>query len=340
MSEVCKSSDVLKEIIVKAKSDKKKIVLPGSSDSRILKATEIILRDGIADIVLLTKDKSEMVDRAKKLELDISKATVIEYSTSSKLDEYAKTFHKLREKKGMTYEKALETMKDSSLYFGAMMLRNGEVDGMVAGSLASTADVLRASLQVIGAKEGVKTISSCFLMELPTAKYGDKGLLIFGDCGVIPTPTDEQLADIAISSVETARTLAHINPKVAMLSFSTMGSASHPDVETVANSVKILKERKVDFEFDGELQADAALVPSVAESKAPLSHVAGKANVLIFPNLGAGNIGYKLVERLGNAKAYGPVLQGLAKPVNDLSRGCNIDNIVNVVAITSVLANK
>lgn len=328
--------DVIQSIRERAKSGSKKIVLPEVNDERVIKATAEILKEGIANVVLLG-NADEIKKSAKYLNVDIEKAEIVDITNFENMNAYVTELVKLREKKGMTPEKAKEILSTDRLYFGAMMVRFGDVDGMVAGSIAATADVLRASIQIIGSKPGIKTLSSCFLMVLPEEKkeFGEDGVMIFSDCGVVPNPTSEQLVDIAIGASESARIIANIDPKVALLSFSTKGSAKHADVTKVEEAVELLKAKDVDFSFDGSLQADAAIVESVGAAKAPGSDVAGKANVLVFPDLDAANIGYKLVQRLAGAQAMGPLLQGFAKPVNDLSRGCSVEDIVNVVAITS-----
>ena len=328
---------LIEGIISKAQKLQKTIVLPETEDERVLKAADKILKDKIAKLILLG-DKDTIAKDAANLNVKLDGAQIINPKDYEKFDAFVDELLKLREKKGLTKDKAVQLMSTEPRFFGAMLVRMGIADGMVAGSNSPTADVLRAGIQVIGSPAGLKTVSSCFLMDTPRKEMGKDGLLIFGDCAVIPDPTSEQLADIAISSAKTARIMAGMEPKVALMSFSTKGSASHADVDKVVEACKLLKERNVDFPFDGELQADAALVPSVGEKKSPGSLVAGKANVLIFPDLGAGNIGYKLVQRFSGAEAYGPILQGLAKPINDLSRGCSVTDIVNVTAITAVSA--
>jgi phosphate acetyltransferase len=330
---------IIEKIKEKAKELGKTIVLPEAEDERVLLAAEAIIKGGLTKVVLIGDEEKIKYD-AKSVGANIEGAKIIDPKKFQKLNEYVAELVELRKKKGMTEQLARQILKTEPRYFGAMMVRLGDADGMVAGSASPTADVLRAAIQVIGTKPGLKTVSSCFIMVLDekAKNYGDDGILIFSDCGVVPHPNSEQMADIATSAAYSARQIG-LDPRVALLSFSTMGSASHECVDRVQEAVKILKNRSVDFKFDGELQADAALVPSVGEKKAPGSEVAGKANVLVFPNLSAGNIGYKLVQRLGNAEAYGPILQGLAKPVNDLSRGCSVEDIVNVAAITAVLGN-
>lgn len=325
---------VMDNIIQKAKANKKKIVLPEGTEPRTLKAAEIVLKEGIADLVLLGKEE-EIREKAKGL--DISKAEIVDPEKSPNLERYAKEYYELRKNKGMTEEKAERLMRDP-MYYGCMMVKLGDVDGMVSGAIHATADVFRPAFQIIKTAPNVKVVSSAFIMEVPECKYGSDGVFIFADCAINPNPTAEELAAIAIASAHTAKVLAGIEPKVAMLSFSTKGSANHELVDKVKRATEIAKELAPDLLIDGELQVDAAIVKEVGELKAPGSPVAGQANVLIFPDLQAGNIGYKLVQRLAKANAIGPISQGLAKPVNDLSRGCSVEDIVNVIAITSVQA--
>ncbi len=330
---------IIDQIKEKAKNLGKTIVLPESEDERVLRAAEGIKKEGFAKVILVGDQEKVKAD-AQKLGVNLEGVGIVNPKEFTKIDSYVAEFVKLREKKGMTEQVARQIMTTEPRYFGAMMVRLGDADGMVAGSASPTADVLRASIQVVGTKPGLKTVSSCFLMVLPESakQYGDEGVIIFSDCGVVPDPTSEQMADIATSAASSARSLANMEPKVALLSFSTKGSAKHPCVDKVQEATEILKNRAVNFDFEGELQADAALVEAVASKKAPGSKVAGKANVLVFPNLSAGNIGYKLVQRLANAEAYGPLLQGLDKPINDLSRGCSVEDILNTVAITAAQA--
>ena len=325
---------VMDNIIQKAKANKKKIVLPEGTEPRTLKAAEIVLKEGIADLVLLGKEE-EIREKAKGL--DISKVEIVDPEKSPNLERYAKEYYELRKNKGMTEEEAERLMKDP-MYYGCMMVKLGDVDGMVSGAIHATADVFRPAFQIIKTAPNVKVVSSAFIMEVPECKYGSDGVFIFADCAINPNPTAEELAAIAIASAHTAKVLAGIEPKVAMLSFSTKGSANHELVDKVKRATEIAKELAPDLLIDGELQVDAAIVKEVGELKAPGSPVAGQANVLIFPDLQAGNIGYKLVQRLAKANAIGPISQGLAKPVNDLSRGCSVEDIVNVIAITSVQA--
>lgn len=317
------------------KKEIKTVVLPESEDERVLRAAEKISEEGFAKI-LLVGEKSTIHSDAKKYGVDISKCEIVTPKEFDKIDEFAQELAKLREKKGLTLEQAKTIMLTEPRFFGAMLVRKGYAVGMVAGSNSPTASVLRAAIQVIGPKKGLKTISSSFIMLLNDNTYGQDGTLIFSDCAVIPNPTSEQIADIAVSAVEKARNIAGIKePKVALLTYSTKGSADGEVVRKMREARDILEKRNVDFEFDGELQLDAAIVPSVAELKAKGSNVAGKANVLIFPDLSAGNIGYKLVQRLAKAEALGPFIQGLEKPVHDLSRGCSFEDIVSVVAVTA-----
>ena len=324
------------EIKARAKADKKTIVLPETEDERTYKAAETVLKEGIADLILV--GSKEEIEKNKGT-YDISGASIVDPATNDRTEAYIAKLVELRQKKGMTEEQARELLLSNYLYYGVMMVKMGDADGMVSGACHSTADTLRPCLQILKTKPGTKLVSAFFLMVVPDCDMGDNGTFIFGDAGLEQNPDPEKLANIAISSAESFRTLTGGHePVVAMLSHSTKGSAKHPDVDKVVEATKIARELAPELKLDGELQLDAAIVPEVGASKAPGSPVAGHANVLIFPDLDAGNIGYKLVQRLGKAEAYGPLTQGIAAPVNDLSRGCSAEDIVGVVAITSVQA--
>jgi len=320
----------------RAKKEIKTIVLPETEDLRVLKATEKILDEGFAKVILVGNEES-----TKKLALDnninIEKAIIIEPAKSVKYEEYLNKFYELRKAKGITIEQAKEIMLNN-VYFGMMMVKNGDADGLVSGAAHSTADTLRPALQILKTAEGTKLVSAFFLMVVPDCEYGENGTFIFSDAGLNPNPTADELSEIAISSAKSFEQLVEKEAKVAMLSYSTYGSAKSELVDKVVEATKILKEKAPDLKADGEMQLDAAIVEEVGQKKAPGSEVAGHANTLIFPDLNAGNIGYKLVQRLAKAEAYGPLCQGIAKPVNDLSRGCSSDDIVGVVAITAVQA--
>jgi phosphate acetyltransferase len=321
-----------------AQQEMKTIVLPEGEEERNLKASEIIHKNKIARVILVGNE-TRVKENAEKFGVNIAGIEVVDPEVSPKTAEYAKAFYELRKNKGVTEEKALQTVKDP-VYYGTMMVKLEDAHGLVSGAVHSTGDLLRPGLQIIKTAPGIKVVSSFFVMEVPNSPYGDNGTLLFGDCAVNPNPTSEELASIAISTAENAKTLCGVDPKVAMLSFSTMGSAKHENVDKVVEATRIAKEARPDLAIDGELQLDAAIVGKVANLKAPNSTVAGNANVLIFPDLQAGNIGYKLVQRFAGAEAIGPVCQGFAKPINDLSRGCSVEDIVNVVAITAVQAQK
>ena len=320
----------------KAKQSIKTILLPESEDIRVLEATSKVLKEGFANIILIG-DEEEVRNRAKENNLDITKAQIINPKISSKYEEYTNAFYELRKAKGMTLEKAKETMLEP-IYFGMMMVKQGEVDGLVSGACHSTANTLRPALQILKTAPETKLVSAFFIMNVPNCEYGEEGVFVFGDCGLVENPTAEDLSEIAISSSKSFKQLVGKESKVAMLSYSTCGSAHSELTEKVVEATKLLKEKEPNLACDGELQLDAAIIPEVAKSKAPESTVAGHANTLIFPDLNAGNIGYKLVQRLAKAEAYGPLCQGIAKPVNDLSRGCKSDDIVGVIAITCVQA--
>lgn len=326
--------DTIKE---KARMDKKSIVLPETTDKRTLIAAAHILEENIANLILVGK-REKILDGAGWLELDLDGAQIVDPEEFDRFDEYVNVLYELRKAKGMTPEKARETLLSDYLTFGVMMVKCNDADGMVAGACHATADTLRPALQILKTAPGVKLVSGFFIMDVPNCEYGDHGTFLFADCGLNQDPTAEELAAIADTSSKSFKSLIGSKPIIAMLSHSTKGSAKHPLVDKVVEATRIAHEQYPNLCIDGELQADAALVPSVAKSKSPGSEAGGKANVLIFPNLDCGNIGYKLVQRLGGAEAYGPMLQGIAKPVNDLSRGCSWQDIVGVVALTAVQA--
>ncbi len=326
----------LENVIARAKADKKTIVLAEGNDIRTIRAAASALAQGIAHIIILG-DIDEICKMANEEKLNISEATLINPEKDERFDDFANRFYEMRKAKGMTPEKAVETMKNT-LYFGCMMVKLDYADGMVAGACHSSADVLRSALQIVRTAPGTKLVSSFFIECVPNCEYGEDGVFLFSDCGLNENPDADQLSEIAISSAKSFNTLVGKDPRVAMLCYSTYGSAKSEMVDKVRQATQIAKEKAPDLMLDGELQADAAIVASVGASKAPGSPVAGKANVLIFPDINAGNICYKLVERLARAEAYGPVTQGIAKPVNDLSRGCKAEDIVGVIAITCVQA--
>lgn len=323
------------EIKSRAKQDKKTIVLPESMDRRTFEAAAEILAEGIANLVIIGTPEEIEKNSAG---LDISGAIIVNPATYEKTEKYIDLLVEIRKDKGMTREEAEKLLMTEYMYYACVMVKAGDADGAVSGACHSTANTLKPALQVVKTKPGTKLVSAFFLMDVPDCEYGENGTFVFGDCGLNQSPNSEELAAIAISSAESFKLLVGKEPKVAMMSHSSKGSAKHPNVDKVAEAVKIAKEMAPELCIDGELQADAAIVPSVGASKAPGSDVAGRANVLIFPDLDAGNIGYKLVQRLAKAEAYGPMTQGIAKPVNDLSRGCSAKDIVGVVAITAVQA--
>ena len=331
-----KISQLIRE---KAKKNPKIIVLPEGEEPRMIKAAETIINEGFASLILLGIEEN-IKSKARELGIDLSnKIQIINPKDSKKLKEYAESYYQLRKNKGVSSDEAYQLL-ENPLYFGALMVYHDDADGLVAGSINATGDVFRPALQTIKTAPGINIVSSSFVMVIPDCPYGEKGIMVFADCALNPEPNTEQLADVAIASAATGKALVGFEPKVAMLSFSTKGSGKHPLVDKVIEATKIAKEKKPELLIDGELQADAALIPSIGEQKAPNSKIAGKANVLIFPDLHSGNIAYKLIERLAKAEAIGPISQGMRKPVNDLSRGCSVEDIVNVVAITVLQAGE
>jgi len=327
--------DIISELRKKAKEKRKRVVLPEGEEERIVKAAKIIIEEEIAFVTLLGEER-KIEKLASENGLVLNKVKVKNPEKSSEFDKYVQEYFKLREKKGITFDRAKKMMRNP-LYYGAMMVRKGEVDGSVAGSVNTSADVLRAGIQIIGLASGIKSVSSSFLLVLPEFMGVKDKVFVFADCAVIPDPDPEDLASIAVSSAKTMKILVGEEPKVAMLSFSTKGSAKHEMVDKVVEATQIAKKIAPGIIIDGELQLDSAIIPDVAKKKSPESTVAGLANVLIFPDLNSGNIGYKLAQRLAGAFAIGPIIQGLAKPANDLSRGCSVDDIVNVVAVAMLL---
>ena len=325
----------IEDIKRRAKSKKMRIVLPESMDKRVMEAASIAIEEDIADIIIIGKD-DVLKETAKGF--DISKATIIDPDTSEITEELINKLVEIRKNKGLTYDEAKKYLLTDYMYYACMLVKTGRADGVVSGACHSTANTLRPALQIIKTKPGVLLVSAFFLMVVPDCEYGANGTFIFADAGLEQNPTPERLAAIAGSSAESFKLLVQKEPIVAMLSHSTKGSAKHADVDKVVEATKLAKTNFPQYKIDGELQLDAALVPSVASSKAPNSEVAGHANILVFPDLDAGNIGYKLVQRLAKAEAYGPITQGIAAPINDLSRGCSTEDIVGVIAITAVQA--
>ena len=328
--------DFISSIKERARKDIKKVVLPEASDVRILKAAEIALSEAYAEIVLVGNEASIKAMAAEN-NIDITKATIVDPLNSEKTKEYAEGLYELRKAKGMTLEQAEELIKDE-VYYGMMMVKMNDADGLVSGAIHSTSDTLRPALQILKTAPGTKLVSAFFIMVVPDCEYGDDGVFVFGDCGLNENPDAEQLAEIAASSSKSFEQLVGKESRVAMLSYSTMGSAKSELTQKVIDATNIVKTNYPEIKVDGEMQLDAAIVPSVGKSKAPNSEIAGRANTLIFPDLNAGNIGYKLTQRLAKAEAYGPLCQGIARPVNDLSRGCSAEDVAGVVAITAVQA--
>ena len=325
----------INDIKKRAKENKKTIVLPESMDERVIDAASKVINEDIADLIIIG-NKDEILKNYPQY--DISKATVIDPASSELTEDLINKFVELRKHKGMTYEEGKKLLLEDYMYFACMLVKTGQADGVVSGACHSSSNTLRPALQIIKTKPDTLLVSAFFLMVVPNCEYGENGVFIFSDAGLEQNPDSEKLAAIAASSAESFKLLVGKDPIVAMLSHSTMGSAAHADVDKVVDAVKIAKEKYPQYKIDGELQLDAAIVPEIAKSKAPDSDVAGKANVLIFPDLDAGNIGYKLVQRLAKAEAYGPITQGIAAPINDLSRGCSSDDIVGAIAITAVQA--
>lgn len=331
--------NLLEQIMAKAKANPQRIVLPEGTEIRTLKAADIILKEKAAKLILIgNKDEIKKLAQENNLN-NIQEATIVDPETDAKMPVYANLLFEIRKSKGMTPEEATKLSKDP-LYLGCLMIKNGDADGELAGAQNATGNVLRPAFQIVKTLPGISVVSGALLMFTPTPQYGENGLLIFADCAVNPNPTAEELAQIAVSTANTARVIAGFEPRVAMLSFSSKGSAKHELVDKVVEATRIAKEMNPDLQIDGELQADAALVPSIGQSKAPGSKIAGHANVLVFPDLQSGNIGYKMVERFSGAQAVGPILQGMAAPINDLSRGCSVDDIVRMITITANQAMK
>ena len=329
---------LIEKIVDRARSNRQRIVLPESLEERTITAADRALGDGLADIILIGNE-AEIFAKAAELGLkNIGKATIIDPETSPKTAEYENLLYELRKNKGMTPEEA-HKLVFNPLYFGCLIIKSGDADGQISGALSTTGQTLRPALQIIKCAPGITCVSGAMLLVTKTPQYGEDGVLVVGDVAVTPAPDAGQLAQIAVCTAQTARSVAGFaEPRVAMLSFSTKGSAKHEVVDKVVEATALARQLDPTLKIDGELQADAALVPSVGAKKAPGSDIAGKANVLVFPNLEVGNIGYKLVQRLGNADAIGPILQGIARPVNDLSRGCSVEDIYNLIAITACQA--
>lgn len=326
----------IEQIKQRAKKDIKTIILPEAEDKRVLEAASKVAKEGFANIILLG-NKEQIEKDSSKYNLDLSKIEIIDVNSSDKKQDYANKLYELRKAKGLTLDEA-EKLIEEPIYFGMMMLKNNEADGLVSGAVHSTANTLRPALQILKTAPNTKLVSAFFIMCVPNCEYGEHGNFVYGDCGLNQNPTADELSEIAISSAKSFEDLVQSEPKVAMLSYSTYGSAKSELTEKVIEATKLVKEKSPNLLVDGELQVDAAIIPEIAKSKAPGSPIEGNANVLIFPDLDAGNIGYKLTQRLAKAEAYGPLCQGIAKPVNDLSRGCSAEDIVGVVAITSVQA--
>jgi len=326
--------DLLNQIKENAKRDKKRIVLPEGTEERTLKAANQIIEEEIAEVILIGNPEN-VLQLANSMHLShISKAKIVDPLNHEKKEKYIEMLVEIRKSKGLTKEEAKKLLEDP-LYLAVMMIKNGDADGEVAGAENATGDVLRPAFQIVKTMPGISVVSGAFLMIMPDKQFGENGLMVFADCAVHPNPTAQELAEIAVATAKTTKAIAKMEPRVALLSFSTKGSAKHEMVDKVVEATKLAQKMAPEFKFDGELQADAAIVESIGQKKAPGSEIAGKANVLVFPTLEVGNIAYKLVQRLANAEAVGPVLQGMAAPINDLSRGCSVSDIVNLVAITA-----
>ncbi len=331
--------NLLDQIFERAKNNLQRIVLPEGTEIRTLKAADIILKEKTAKLILIGNETEIEKLAAENNLTHLHEATIVNPEKDANMETYANLLFEIRKNKGMTIEEARKLAKDP-LYLGCLMIKNGDADGELAGARNTTGDVLRPAFQIVKTKPGISVVSGALLMFTPTPQYGENGLLVFADCAVNPNPTAPELAEIAVSTAETARNICGFEPKVAMLSFSTKGSAKHELVDKVVEATRLAKAMHPELQIEGEIQADAALVPSIGQSKAPGSAIAGHANVLVFPDLQAGNIGYKMVERFSGAQAVGPILQGMAAPINDLSRGCSVDDIVSMVAITANQAMK
>jgi phosphate acetyltransferase len=331
--------NLLDQIFERAKNNLQRIVLPEGTEIRTLKAADIILKEKTAKLILIGNETEIEKLAAENNLTHLHEATIVNPEKDANMETYANLLFEIRKNKGMTIEEARKLAKDP-LYLGCLMIKNGDADGELAGARNTTGNVLRPAFQIVKTKPGISVVSGALLMFTPTPQYGENGLLVFADCAVNPNPTAPELAEIAVSTAETARNICGFEPKVAMLSFSTKGSAKHELVDKVVEATRLAKAMHPELQIEGEIQADAALVPSIGQSKAPGSAIAGHANVLVFPDLQAGNIGYKMVERFSGAQAVGPILQGMAAPINDLSRGCSVDDIVSMVAITANQAMK
>ena len=331
--------NLLDQIFERAKNNLQRIVLPEGTEIRTLKAADIILKEKTAKLILIGNETEIEKLAAENNLTHLHEATIVNPEKDANMETYANLLFEIRKNKGMTIEEARKLAKDP-LYLGCLMIKNGDADGELAGARNTTGNVLRPAFQIVKTKPGISVVSGALLMFTPTPQYGENGLLVFADCAVNPNPTASELAEIAVSTAETARNICGFEPQVALLSFSTKGSAKHELVDKVVEATRLAKAMHPELQIEGEIQADAALVPSIGQSKAPGSTIAGHANVLVFPDLQAGNIGYKMVERFSGAQAVGPILQGMAAPINDLSRGCSVDDIVSMIAITANQAMK